>query len=161
MNVATGESNLIERNEEGFTGYFTDQQLRVLFAFRFTQAGGYELVRRGNDGRWDCFERVDADDLTTTRAVEVSTDGRELYWLDSRCRRSFVVVRTVLARNRCCVGRMVWISHIKLEGDPCLGSPYSCEVAILGSNSARPLRCILQLDPGAQPGALRKPDQHA
>lgn len=92
VNVATGESNLIERNEGGFTGYFTDQQLRVLFAFRFTQAGGYELVRRGDGGRWDCFERVDADDQMTTRAVEVSADGRELYWLDSRGRDTAAVI---------------------------------------------------------------------
>ena len=92
VNATTGESNLIERNEEGFTDYFTDQQLRVLFAFRFTQAGGYELVRRGNDGRWNCFERVDADDQMTTRAVEVSADGRELYWLDSRGRDTAAVI---------------------------------------------------------------------
>ena len=37
VNVATGESNLIERNEEGFAGYFTDQQFRVLFAVRFSR----------------------------------------------------------------------------------------------------------------------------
>ena len=92
VNATTGESNLIERNEEGFTDYFTDQQLRVLFAFRFTQAGGYELVRRGNDGRWNCFERVDADDQMTTRAVEMSADGRELYWLDSRGRDTAAVI---------------------------------------------------------------------
>src|SRR5262249_55939781 len=48
-----------------------------------------------------------------------------------------------------------------LEADPCLGSRYSCEMAILGSHRARPSRCLLQLDSGAQPGALRKPDQHA
>ena len=92
VNATTGESNLIERNEEGFTDYFTDQQLRVLFAFRFTQAGGYELVRRGNDGRWNCFERVDADDQMMTRAVEVSANGRELYWLDSRGRDTAAVI---------------------------------------------------------------------
>jgi dipeptidyl aminopeptidase/acylaminoacyl peptidase len=91
-NVATGESNLIERNEEGFTGYFTDQQFRVLFAARFTEDGSIEFVRRGNDGSWDCFESIEADDQMTTRTVEVSADGRELYWLDSRGRDTAAVI---------------------------------------------------------------------
>jgi hypothetical protein len=58
VNVATGEGNLIERNEEGFTGYFTDQRFRVLFAARFTTDGWVEFVRRGNDGRWGCGPRT-------------------------------------------------------------------------------------------------------
>src|SRR5690349_21737750 len=41
VNVATGATTLIEKNEEGFTGYFTDQQLRVLFAARVAEDGGY------------------------------------------------------------------------------------------------------------------------
>jgi dipeptidyl aminopeptidase/acylaminoacyl peptidase len=92
VNVATGESNLIERNEEGFAGYFTDQRFRVLFATRVTEDGCVEFSRRGNDGRWDCFERIDADDQMTTQMVEVSADGRELYWLDSRGRDTAAVI---------------------------------------------------------------------
>jgi dipeptidyl aminopeptidase/acylaminoacyl peptidase len=92
VNVTTAESNLIERNEEGFTGYFTDQQFRVLFAARFTEDGSIEFVRRGNDGSWGCFERIETDDQMTTRTVEVSADGRELYWLDSRGRDTAAVI---------------------------------------------------------------------
>jgi dipeptidyl aminopeptidase/acylaminoacyl peptidase len=92
VNVATGESTLIERNEEGFTGYFTDQQFRVLFAVRFTEHGWVEFVRRGNEGRWDCFERVEPDDQMTTRVVEISADGREIYWLDGRGRNTAAVI---------------------------------------------------------------------
>src|SRR6185436_4520544 len=92
VNVATGESNLIERNEEGFAGYFTDQQFRVLFAVRFTADGWVEYARRGNDGGWNCFERGDTNDQMTTHAVEVSAHGRELYWLDSRGRDTAAVI---------------------------------------------------------------------
>src|SRR5581483_8356055 len=69
VNVATGESRLIEQNNEGFTGYFTDQRFRVLFAVRFTADGGYELVRRGEHGQWARFEKVDAEDQMMTHAV--------------------------------------------------------------------------------------------
>jgi dipeptidyl aminopeptidase/acylaminoacyl peptidase len=97
VNVATGESKLIETNEAGFTGYFTDQRFRVLFAVRFTEDGSVEFVRRGKDGRWDCFERVGAEDQMATRMVEVSADGRELYWLDSRGRDTVAVTAQDLA----------------------------------------------------------------
>ena len=97
VNVAAGEIKLIEKNEEGFTGYFTDQQLRVLFAARVTPDGGYELVRRGEDGRWTLFEKVGAEDQMTTQTVEVSADGRALYWLDSRGRDTAAVVAQDLA----------------------------------------------------------------
>src|SRR5580658_5474777 len=97
VNVATGESSLIETNEEGFTGYFTDQRFRVLFAARVAEDGRVEFSRRGNDGRWDCVERIDADDHFTTQMVEVSADGRELYWLDSRGRNTAAVIAQDLA----------------------------------------------------------------
>ena len=97
VNVATGTSTLIERNEEGFTGYFTNQQFRVLFAFRFTADGGYEVVRRRDSAAWDCVERVETDDQMTTRLVEMSADGRELYWLDSRGRDTAAVIVQDLA----------------------------------------------------------------
>jgi len=97
VNVATGESRLIERNEAGFSGYFTDQRFRVLFATRVGEDGWVEFLRRGNDGRWDCFERIDTDDQMTTQLVEVSADGRELYWLDSRGRDTAAVIARDLA----------------------------------------------------------------
>jgi dipeptidyl aminopeptidase/acylaminoacyl peptidase len=92
VNAVTGESNLIEKNEQGFTSYFTDQRFRVLFAARFTEDGLVEFVRRGNDGRWECFERIGTDDQMTTQTVELSADGRELYWLDSRGRDTAAVI---------------------------------------------------------------------
>jgi dipeptidyl aminopeptidase/acylaminoacyl peptidase len=92
VNVATGESSLIERNEKGFAGYFTDQQFRVLFATRVREDGWVEFLRRGDNGRWDCFERIDTDDQMTTHVVEVSADGCELYWLSSRGRDTAAVI---------------------------------------------------------------------
>jgi len=51
VSVDTAESNLIERNEEGFTGYFTDWQFRVLFAVRVRdrpeRGGDYAGCRNG------------------------------------------------------------------------------------------------------------------
>ena len=97
VNAATGESTLLERNEAGFSGYFTDQQFRVLFAARVRQDGWVEYLRRGGDGQWECVERVDTDDQMTTHMIEVSADGRELYWLDSRGRDTAAVIARDMA----------------------------------------------------------------
>ena len=49
VNVATGESELLQLNE-GVPGYFTDQQFRVRFAVRYTEDGDVEYLQRGADG---------------------------------------------------------------------------------------------------------------
>jgi dipeptidyl aminopeptidase/acylaminoacyl peptidase len=83
VNVATGESLLVQRNE-AFNHHFTDQQFRVRFAVRFTEDGDVEYLQRGPDGEWTLFSRIGAEDVGTTQAIEFSADGNELYWLDSR-----------------------------------------------------------------------------
>jgi dipeptidyl aminopeptidase/acylaminoacyl peptidase len=91
VNVATGDSALLQLNE-GFAGYFTDQQFRVRFAVRHTEDGNIEYLRRGTDGEWTLFSLIGAEDAMATRAIEFSADGRELYWLDSRGRDTAAVV---------------------------------------------------------------------
>src|SRR6516164_7485092 len=96
VNVATGESTLVQQNE-GFTFHFTDQQFRVRFAVRHTEDGDVEYLQRGSGGEWALFSRIGAEDALGTRAIEFSADGRELYWLDSRRRDTAVVVAQDLA----------------------------------------------------------------
>jgi len=96
VNVATGESTLVQQNE-GFTFHFTDQQFRVRFAVRHTEDGDVEYLQRGSGGEWALFSRIGAEDALGTRAIEFSADGRELYWLDSRGRDMAAVVSQDLA----------------------------------------------------------------
>jgi len=96
VNVATGESTLVQQNE-GFTFHFTDQQFRVRFAVRHTEDGDVEYLQRGSGGEWALFSRIGAEDALGTRAIEFSADGRELYWLDSRGRDTAAVVSQDLA----------------------------------------------------------------
>jgi dipeptidyl aminopeptidase/acylaminoacyl peptidase len=91
VDVASGESTLVQANE-GFEGYFTDQQLLVRYAVRRAEDGDVEYMQRGTGGGWDLFTRIGADDGMATRAIEISDDGRELYWLDSRGRDTAAVV---------------------------------------------------------------------
>jgi len=98
VNVATGDSVLLQRNE-AFRNHFTDQQFEVRFAVRQTDDGDIEYLRRGSDGEWALFSRIGAEDATATRAIEFSADGRELYWLDSRGRDTAAVIAQDLASS--------------------------------------------------------------
>jgi dipeptidyl aminopeptidase/acylaminoacyl peptidase len=91
VDVATGESTLVEANE-GFAGYFTDEQFRVRYAVRRPENGDIEYPQRGPDGEWSLFARIGAEDAMATRPIEISHDDRELYWLDSRGRDTAAVV---------------------------------------------------------------------
>ena len=71
VNVATGESALVQLNE-GFRHHFTDQQFQVRFAVRQTHDGDIEYLQRGLDGEWMPFSRIGAEDAVATRAIEFS-----------------------------------------------------------------------------------------
>ena len=91
VNVATGASTLLLANDR-FAWVFTDPQFRVRFGVRQTDVGDTEYLQRGAGGDWELFTRIDMADAMTTRAIEFSDDGTELYWLDSRGRDKAVLV---------------------------------------------------------------------
>ena len=91
VDVASGTSTPLQANE-GFTGFFTDQQFCVRYGVRHLDNGDVEYLQRSADGKWELFTRVGMDDAATTRPIEFSADGRELYWLDSRGRDTSAVV---------------------------------------------------------------------
>ncbi len=87
---------MIEANDR-FTGFFTDPQFKVRFALRQTDDGGRDYLQRNAAGEWQMFSRVDVEDALTTRPIEFSDDGKELYWLDSRGRDKAAVVAQDMA----------------------------------------------------------------
>ena len=96
VNVVTGQSTLLQANN-GFVGFFTDPQFRVRFAVRTTVDGGWDYLQRGDDGDWHLFAKIAMADAMSTKPIEFSDDGKELYWLDSRGRDKAAVVAQDLA----------------------------------------------------------------
>jgi dipeptidyl aminopeptidase/acylaminoacyl peptidase len=96
VNAVTGQSTLLQANN-GFVGFFTDPQFRVRFAVRTTAGGGWDYLQHGADGDWHLFARIDMADAMSTKPIEFSDDGKELYWLDSRGRDKAAVVAQDLA----------------------------------------------------------------
>jgi dipeptidyl aminopeptidase/acylaminoacyl peptidase len=96
INVATGQSTLLQANN-GFVGFFTDPQFRVRFAVKSAADGGWEYLERRADGDWHPFAKIGMTDALSTRPIEFSDDGKELYWLDSRGRDTAAAVAQDLA----------------------------------------------------------------
>jgi dipeptidyl aminopeptidase/acylaminoacyl peptidase len=99
VDVATGESTLVARNDS-FAWMFSDPQFRVRWGVRYRPDGGFDLVRADGEGAGSLFRRVEAADAFTTQPIEVSDDGRTLYWLDSQGRDRMAVVAQDLASGR-------------------------------------------------------------
>ncbi|MBV9833982.1 MAG: S9 family peptidase [Alphaproteobacteria bacterium] len=95
--IASGRESLVYRNDEGFSGLFTDQRFRVRYGQRNLDDGSVEFFAREDQGPWRSFGRVPLDDTMNTRMIEFSDDQRELYWLDSRGRDRSALVAQDLA----------------------------------------------------------------
>ncbi len=91
VHAATGAGTLLETNDR-FASWFTDLRFRVRFGVRWTDDGSVEYLQRGSGGEWDVFARIDMADTLSTRPIEFSDDGTELYWLDARGRDKAAVV---------------------------------------------------------------------
>src|SRR5215470_1411678 len=91
VNVVTGQATLLETNDH-FGSMFTDPQFRVRYGIRQTDDGATEYLKRGTGGEWEVFARIDMADSMSTRGIEFSDDGAQLYWMDSRGRDTAAIV---------------------------------------------------------------------
>jgi dipeptidyl aminopeptidase/acylaminoacyl peptidase len=92
VNLATGERELIEKNEQGFVGYTLDDDFNVRLAMRITPEGGSEVFRRTLKGEWESYSKIPQTDAMTTQPIGFDHSGNTLYWIDSRDRNTAALV---------------------------------------------------------------------
>jgi dipeptidyl aminopeptidase/acylaminoacyl peptidase len=87
VDLATGQRKLVVKNEQGFTSYAIDNDLRVRFAHASTPDGGLAVFAPGKPGQpWTQVEEVPSDDLMTTAFVGFDKKNGKQYVIDSRGR---------------------------------------------------------------------------
>lgn len=86
VNITTGKRKLVEKNEQGFTGYMSDDNYRIRFAMRFTPDGGNLLLEPDGHGKWKEFLKIPMKDSMTTSPAGFDKTGQVLYMIDSRGR---------------------------------------------------------------------------
>jgi len=99
INIATGERQLVERNDQEFAGYLEDLQLKPRIALKTLPQGGGELYRRTGKS-WEPFLKYGQDDSLTTRLLVVEEGGQTALMLSSVGRDKAALLRLDLASGQ-------------------------------------------------------------
>jgi dipeptidyl aminopeptidase/acylaminoacyl peptidase len=95
LNTVTGDLKLVYQNDQ-YGAFEADEDLNLRFAFK-EKAGGGQDVFRFNGGKVEPFSTIPAEDSITTNSLNISADGKTLFWLDSRGRDKSALVAQDLA----------------------------------------------------------------
>jgi acetyl esterase/lipase len=84
LNLVTGERSVLEQNDQGFTGYVTDDNFKARLATRMNPAGGIDVFQKGTGGEWEPLLSIPMEDTLTTSPIGFTKDGQTVYMMDSR-----------------------------------------------------------------------------
>ena len=88
LDLNTGELSLVMQND-GYAGFVSDENLDLRVAMRPNAAGGMDYFRvTGSKIEDEPFGTTGLEDSLTTSPAGFTTDGKTLYWLDSRGRNT-------------------------------------------------------------------------
>jgi dipeptidyl aminopeptidase/acylaminoacyl peptidase len=96
LNILSGEMALLEQNDR-FMGYELDDDFRLRLAVQMTADGGLEIFSPDEDGGWQTWDTVPAEDTLTTNIVGLDKSGEVVFLQDSRGRNTSAVFAVNLA----------------------------------------------------------------
>ncbi len=99
IDVTTGARKLVERNDQEFSGYLEDLQLRPRVAVKTLPDGGGELYRRTDQG-WESFLRYGQEDSLTMRPLVIEEGGNTALLVSAVDRDKAALVRIDLASGK-------------------------------------------------------------
>jgi dipeptidyl aminopeptidase/acylaminoacyl peptidase len=102
LDLKSGKLNLVYKNVDDYGELFADEQLNLRVASKSRKDGGidyYRLAMGKDRGKAEetPFVKVDLDDALTTSPQGFTTDGKTLYWSDSRGRDTAALVAQDIA----------------------------------------------------------------
>ena len=89
MNILTQTRTLLQKNDQGFSGFLIDEKLKVRFAFKPLEDGGSEVFSLvaslgSSSEKWQHFMLIPAEDRLTTSLLGLNGEGKKLFSVDSR-----------------------------------------------------------------------------
>ncbi|MCL1635895.1 S9 family peptidase [Luteimonas sp. SX5] len=88
VDLASGKRTLVEKNTQSFAGYMADADYKVRMAFKPRPDGGQDLLAPDGKGGWKKVDDIPFEDSLTTSPAGYTTDGKTLYFVDSRGRNT-------------------------------------------------------------------------
>ena len=95
LNTVTGDLKLVYQNDQ-YGAFEADEDLKLRLAIKEKPGGGQDVFRF-NDGKVEAFTTIPTEDSITTNTLNISADGKTLFWLDSRGRDKAALVAQDLA----------------------------------------------------------------
>ncbi|MDN4053410.1 S9 family peptidase [Massilia sp. YIM B02763] len=93
LDLASGKLALVHKNTGDYAGFVADEQLVLRLAVKSRPDGGSDYFRVVKDKVEEKpVAQVDLDDALTTSPLGFTTDGKTLYWNDSRGRDTAALV---------------------------------------------------------------------
>jgi dipeptidyl aminopeptidase/acylaminoacyl peptidase len=89
LDLTSGKLTLVMQNDGNYSGFTADESLTLRLASKSRPDGGSDYFRI-TDGKVEekPMSQVGMDDSLTTRPLGFTTDGKTLYWADSRGRNT-------------------------------------------------------------------------
>jgi len=100
VNIDTGDRELVEKNEQGFLGYVTDDDYNVRVAMQMQPDGGIQYLKKNDAGEWTPWFKVEQQDTLATGPVGFDSAGDTFYMLDSRGRNTAALVAMDMATGK-------------------------------------------------------------
>ncbi|HEU4373767.1 MAG TPA: S9 family peptidase [Telluria sp.] len=100
LDLASGKLTLVEQND-GYAGYVSDEDLNLRLAQKSRSDGGTDFYRM-SAGKVEAtpIAQVSLDDSLTTAPLGFTTDGKTLYWTDSRGRNTAALIAQDVASGK-------------------------------------------------------------
>jgi dipeptidyl aminopeptidase/acylaminoacyl peptidase len=93
LDLGSGALELVRQNDEGFIGFLADDSLTLRWAIAQNAAGGQDMfeIKDGKVAETPT-ESTGLEDSLTTSVAGYTTDGKTLYWIDSRGRNTAALI---------------------------------------------------------------------
>nr|WP_295375192.1 S9 family peptidase [Pseudoxanthomonas sp.] len=88
VDLASGQRTLVQKNDAQIAGYIADADYTLRFATRARPDGGQDVLAADGQGSWKKFDDVPFEDSLTTGPGGLTSDGKTLYFTDSRNRNT-------------------------------------------------------------------------
>jgi dipeptidyl aminopeptidase/acylaminoacyl peptidase len=134
LDLATGKLTPVLMNTGGYAGYLADEQLNIRGATKSRADGGSDFYRVVNNKVDEKpFESVTLEDSQTTQPAGFTSDGKTLYWVDSRGRDTAALIAQDVASGR----KTIVAESAKADIGSALTNPKTGRVEAYGVNYLR------------------------
>lgn len=133
VDLASGQRELVQKNDARIASYIVDGDYNLRFATRARPDGGQDVLATDGKGGWSQFDDVPFEDALTTGPSGLSSDGKTLYFTDSRKRNTAALYAIDVASGK----RELVFEDARADVGDTLSHPVSGRVQAVASDYLR------------------------